>query len=151
MYECDIQAMENFSVKDIMKKQVITVDSSVSIKDTAKIMSDAGVGCVVVTENSVAVGILTERDFIRRVASVEKPLSTPIKQVMSSPLIVIAPDVSIWELAELMKVRNIHKVPVIGQDRLIGIVTASDLTRICSVGSDSEMRRLCDQILLRMK
>jgi len=143
--------MENFSVKDIMKKQVITVDSSVSIKDTAKIMSDAGVGCIVVTENSVAVGILTERDFIRRVAAVEKPLSTPIKQVMSSPLIVIAPDVSIWELAELMKVRNIHKVPVIGQDRLIGIVTASDLTRICSIGSDSEMRRLCDQILLRMK
>ena len=143
--------MDNFSVKDIMKKQVIAIDSSVSVKDAAKIMDDADVGCVVVTENNLAVGILTERDFIRRVAAHEKPLSTPVKQVMSSPLIVINPDENIWELAELMKVRKIHKVPVVREDRLVGIVTATDITRICSVGSDSEMRRVCDQILLRMK
>ena len=143
--------MDSFSVKDIMKKQVIAIDSSISIKDAAKIMDDADVGCVVVTENNLAVGILTERDFIRRVAAHEKPLTIPVKQVMSSPLIVINPDENIWELAELMKIRKIHKVPVVQEDRLVGIVTATDLTRICSVGSDSEMRRVCDQILLRMK
>jgi CBS domain-containing protein len=138
-------------VKDIMKNQVITVDSSVSIKDAAKIMDDAGVGCVVIMEKNVAVGIVTERDFVRRVAAKEKPFSTTVKEVMSSPLIVTSPDESVWELAELMKLRRIHKVPVVQENRLVGIVTTTDLTRLCSAGSDSEMRRIADQIFLRMK
>jgi predicted transcriptional regulator len=70
---------------------------------------------------------------------------------MSSPLIVVNPDESVWELAEIMKLRRIHKVPVVLENRLIGIVTTTDLTKICSAGSDSEMRRVADQILLRMK
>jgi CBS domain-containing protein len=138
-------------VRDIMKNQVITVDSSVSIKDAAKIMTDASVGCVVVMEKNAAVGIVTERDFVRRIAAKEKPLSAPVKEVMSSPLIVINPDETVWELAELMKLRRIHKVPVVQESRLVGIVTTTDLTRLCSAGADSEMRRVADQILLRLK
>lgn len=75
----------------------------------------------------------------------------PVKEVMSSPLIVISPDESVWELAEIMKLRRIHKVPVVRENRLVGIVTATDITKLCSIGSDSEMRRIADQILLRMK
>jgi CBS domain-containing protein len=144
-------SLDNFSAKDIMKHQVITVDSSMSVIDTAKIMDDVGIGCVVVIENNIAVGIVTERDFVKRVVSRGIPLSTQIKQVMSSPLIVVNPEENIWEVAELMKQRKIHKVPVVHQNLLVGIVTATDLTRICSIGSDSEMRRITDQILLRMK
>ena len=144
--------MSNTFVKDIMKNTVISVDSSLTVKDAAKMMEDSGVGCVVVMDNGVATGILTERDFVRRIAAHEKPLSTPVKEVMSSPLIVINPDETVWQLAELMKQRRIHKVPVVNEDgRLIGIVTSTDLTRICSIGSESEMRKICDQILLRMK
>lgn len=138
-------------VQNIMKRQVITVDSSITVKDAAKIMEDTGVGCVIVMEQNIAIGILTERDFVRRVAAHEKPLSTSVKAVMSSPLIVISPDESVWELAEIMKLRRIHKVPVVRENRLVGIVTTTDLTKICSAGSDSEMRRVADQILLRMK
>ena len=138
-------------VQNIMKHQVITVDSSVTIKDAAKMMEDAGVGCVIVMDQNIAVGILTERDFVRKVAAHEKPLSTSVKEVMSSPLIVINPDESVWELAEIMKLRRIHRVPVVLENRLVGIVTATDLTKICSAGSDSEMRRVADQIFLRMK
>jgi CBS domain-containing protein len=139
-------------VKDIMKNAVISIDSSLTVKDAAKMMDDSGVGCVVVMENGVAVGILTERDFVRRIAAPEKSLSIPVKEAMSSPLIVINPDETVWELAELMKQRRIHKVPVVNEEgRLIGIATSTDLTRICSIGSESEMRKICDQILLRMK
>ena len=146
-----LDAMDNFSVKDIMKHQVVTVNSAMSIMDTAKMMDDAGIGCVVVIENNIAVGIVTERDFVKRVAARGIPMTTPIKQVMSAPLIVVNPDENIWEVAELMKQRRIHKVPVVHQNLLVGIVTTSDLTRICSLGSDSEMRRITDQIILRMK
>lgn len=138
-------------VQNIMKKQIITVDSSITVKDAAKIMEDTGVGCVIVMEQNIAVGILTERDFVRRIVAHEKPLSTFVKDVMSSPLIVVNPDESVWELAEIMKLRRIHKVPVVLENRLVGIVTATDLTKICSAGSDSEMRRVADQILLRIK
>lgn len=143
--------MSHTFVKDIMKKTVISVDSSLTVKDTAKMMKDAGVGCVVVTENNLSIGIATERDFVRKIIAAEKSSSTPIKEIMSSPLIVISSDETVWELAELMKQRRIHKVPVIDQDKLVGIVTSTDLTKLCSIGSDSEMRKICDQILLRMK
>jgi CBS domain-containing protein len=106
---------------------------------------------VVVIENNIAVGIVTERDLVKKVVSRGIPMTTPIKQVMSSPLIVVNPEENIWEVAELMKQRRIHKVPVVHQNLLVGIVTTTDLTRICSVGSDSEMRRITDQIILRMK
>ena len=146
-----LESMDNFSAKDIMKNQVVTVDSAMSVMDTAKIMDDAGIGCVVIIENNIAIGIVTERDFVKRVVSRGLPLSTPIKKIMSSPLIVTSPDENIWEVAELMKQRRIHKVPVVHQNLLVGMITATDLTRICSIGSDSEMRRITDQILLRMK
>jgi len=146
-----LHTLDNFSVKDIMKHQVVTVNSAMSVMDTAKMMDDAGIGCVVVIENNIAVGIVTERDFVKRVAARGIPMTTPIKQIMSSPLIVVNPEENIWEVAELMKQRRIHKVPVVHQNLLVGIVTTTDLTRICSVGSDSEMRRITDQIILRMK
>ena len=146
-----LESLDNFSAKDIMKNQVVTVDSSMTVLDTAKMMDDANIGCVVVLENNIAVGIVTERDFVKRVVSKGIPLTTPIKKIMSSPLIVVNPEENIWEVAELMKQRRIHKVPVVQESRLVGIVTTTDLTRICSIGSDSEMRRITDQILLRMK
>src|SRR5690242_13271942 len=99
--------MDHSFVEEIMKKSVITIDSSLTVKDAAKMMEDAGVGCLVVMENNAPVGILTERDFVRRIAAHEKSLSTPVKEVMSSPLIVISPDETVWELAELMKQRRI--------------------------------------------
>ena len=143
--------MDGNLVKGIMKSNVISIDSSMTVKDAAKMMNDAGVGCIVVMEKNSTVGILTERDFVRKIIAQEKSLSTPVKDVMSSPLITIDPDESVWELAQLMKVKCIHKVPVADKGKLIGIVTSTDLTRLCSIGSDAEMSKICDQILLRMK
>ena len=70
---------------------------------------------------------------------------------MSSPLIAIGPDETVWEAAQIMKTKNIHKLPVKQDNQIIGIVTTTDLVKICSVGSDSEMRRICDQIITRME
>jgi len=134
-----------------MIDKVATLDSSSMIKDAAKIMDEKNIGCVIVTQNNQPVGILTERDFVRRIASKEKPLTSPLEEVMSSPLISIDPGETVWEAAEQMKVKNIHKLPVIYNDKVIGIITTSDLVEICSVGSDSEMRRICDKILTRMQ
>jgi CBS domain-containing protein len=142
--------MANTFVKDIMKKNVLTIDESMSVQDAAQMMNDADVGCVIVTSKNKPIGILTERDFVK-IAADGKPLFTELSGVKSFPLIVTSPDETVWEAAEIMKSRGIHKLPVQDGDNVIGIVTTSDLVKICSIGSDSEMRNICDQILMRMK
>ncbi|MBI5146192.1 MAG: CBS domain-containing protein [Thaumarchaeota archaeon] len=138
-------------VRDIMKKNVISIDSSMTVNDAAKMMDDASIGAIVVLENGIAVGIITERDLVRRIIAKERPLSTNVKVAMSSPLIVINPDDTVWDLAQLMKTRRIHRVPAVKDNRLVGMVTTSDIVRLCSIGSDDEMSKITEQILLRMK
>ncbi len=143
--------MAHTFVKDVMISNVATLDASSMIKDAAKLMDEKNIGCIIITQNDLPIGILTERDFVKRIASKEKPLTSTLKEVMSSPLISIDPDETVWEAAEQMKVNNIHKLPVIKENEISGIITTSDLVEICSVGSDSEMRRICDEIITRMQ
>lgn len=142
--------MDEYFARDIMKEEVVTVDSAATIMDAAKKMDEKNIGCVIVMEKEKPLGILTERDFVKKIAINEKPMSTPVKSVMSSPLISVDPDATVWELAELMKIKRVHKVPVIQENKLLGIVTTTDITALCSIGSDSEMRQVCQQILLRL-
>lgn len=138
-------------MNQIMNKSVLTADKSTTIQEAAQKMKDLGVGCVIVTEDSKPIGILTERDFVTKVAAEGRPLFTEISEIMSSPLITIDPEETVWEASEKMKEKQIHKLPVKENDQVVGIVTTTDIVRISSVGSDSQMRRICDQILLRMK
>ena len=143
--------MAHTFVEDVMISDLATLDASTSIKDGAKIMDEKDIGCIIVTKDNLPVGILTERDFVQRVAAKEVPLSSTLDVVMSSPLIAINPDETVWEAAQIMKTKNIHKLPVKQDNQVVGIVTTTDLVKICSLGSDSEMSRICDQILVRMK
>ncbi len=131
-------------VKDMMKKQIISIDISLTVKEAAKMMEDAGVSCLVVTSKNMPVGILTERDFVTKIASLDKSSSTPVQNVMSLPLVTVSPSDTARKLAELMKEKKIHKVPVIEGNRLVGIVTATDLIRKCVIDSDSDMRQICN-------
>ena len=106
-------------------------------------MSDSGVGCLVVIRENIPVGILTERDFVTRIVFLAEPSSMPVRDVMSSPLIAIRPKETIRNLAELMKEKKIHKVPVVDGNKLVGIVTATDLIRKCVIGSDLDMKQIC--------
>lgn len=143
--------MAHTFVKDVMISGVATLDVSTSIKDAAKLMDEKNIGCIIVTKNQLPIGILTERDFVKRITAKEKLLTSPLEQVMSSPLIEINPNETVWEAAQIMKTNNIHKLPVTKDNKVIGIVTTTDLVKICSIGSDSEMRRICDQIITRMQ
>jgi len=143
--------MAHTFVKDVMIRDVVTLDISTSVKEAAKLMDKNNIGCVIVTKNQLPIGILTERDFVKRIAAEGKPLYAPLEEVMSSPIIEVPPDETVWEAAQIMKTNNIHKLPVKKDNQIIGIVTATDLVKICSIGSDSEMRRICDQIITRMQ
>lgn len=143
--------MDSTFVNQFMSKNVLTADKSTSLQEAAQNMAKLNIGCVIVTENSNPIGIITERDFVTKVAAEGRPLFTEISEVMSSPLITIDPEETIWEASEMMKEKLIHKLPVKENDKIVGIITTTDIVKISSVGSDSEMRRICDQILLRMR
>jgi len=142
--------MASTFVKDIMKKNVITIDEAESIQDAAQQMQTANVGCVIVTKNNNPVGIITERDFVTKVAAEGRPLFTEVSEVMSLPLTTVDPDETVWDAADIMRTKGIHKLPVQEGTKIVGIVTTTDLVKLCSYGSDSQMRNICDQILMRI-
>ena len=116
-------------VKQIMNSSVVSVNSSVTATDVAKMMEDTGVGAVVVLENNVPVGIATDRDFAIKIAAHSYPIDTPVRRIMSSPLISIDPDSDLWVASDLMSTRNVRKLPVIDDDKVVGIITSSDLVK----------------------
>jgi len=143
--------MAHTFVKDVMIDELATLDASTKILDAAKLMAEKNIGCIIVTEKDLPVGIITERDFVRRIVAQEISHQSPIVEVMTTPLITIDPDETVWEAAQIMKTNNIHKLPVQKAHKIMGIITTTDLVRVCSAGSDSEMRRICDQIIARME
>lgn len=116
-------------VKEIMSNSVVSVDSSVSATDAAKMMEDSDVGAIIVLENGSPVGIVTDRDFAIKITAHSYPLDTPIRRMMSSPLISIDPDSDLWTASDLMSSRNVRKLPVIDDARIVGIIMSSDLVR----------------------
>jgi CBS domain-containing protein len=131
-------------VKDMMQKQIVSIDVSLTVKEAAKVMDNTGVSCLVITKDKVPVGILTERDFVTKITSLDKSSSTSVQNVMSYPLITVTPSDTAKKIAELMREKNIHKIPVIEGDRLVGIVTVTDLIKKCIIDSDLEMRQICN-------
>ena len=119
--------LENILVKDVMTKSVISVDSSTSANDSAKRMEDAKIGSIVVIENSIPVGIITDRDFTIKIVGHAYPIDTPVRRLMSFPLITIMPDSHCGVAADLMSSMKIKKLPVVDDDRVVGIITVTDL------------------------
>ena len=116
-------------VKQIMNNFVVSVDSSVTATDAAKMMEDTGVGSVVVLDNNLPVGIVTDRDFAIKITAHSYPIDTPVRRIMSSPLISIDPDSDLSVASDLMSTRNVKKLPVIDDDKVVGMLTSSDLVK----------------------
>jgi len=142
--------MASTFVNQIMKTDVVSIDENENVQDAAQQMIKSNIGCIIITRDGIPFGIFTESDFVR-IAAKGNPLFTRLSEVMSTPLVVISPEETLWEAADIMRKKNIHKLPIQDKNKIVGIITASDLVQVCSMGSDSEMGKICDAILLRIK
>ena len=131
---------KTINIGDVMTKSVISVDATLTINETAKMMEDAKVGAVIVMEDNVPVGIVTDRDFSVKVAAHSYQITEPVKQIMSSPLFSINSDESVRIAADLMHERKIRKLPVIDDGNIVGIITATDIVNLLSVSVEEDMR-----------
>lgn len=110
---------------------VVTMGYEDSLLKAIKLMDAGDLNCIVITESGDAVGIITRSDVISVVAKGVDIKRVPVKDVMKSPLVTIEQDSSIETLLRLMEEKKIHHVPVMKQDKLVGIV---DSKRIRSLG-----------------
>ncbi|MBS7627077.1 CBS domain-containing protein [Candidatus Bathyarchaeota archaeon] len=117
-------------VRDVMSGNVKTVRPNSTILEVVRKMNKFDVGSVVVVEGDRPVGIITERDILRRVLEVTlAPEALKAKEIMSSPLVTIGDHATLEEAARMMAERNIKKLPVVQDGRLIGIVTTTDIVK----------------------
>jgi CBS-domain-containing membrane protein len=117
-------------VRDVMTKAVKTARIDTSVRDAARKMNKFFIGSILIIDKNKLVGILTERDILRSV--VEQGIDSSIikvKDIMSSPVITIYPDTSIEDAAQLMVKKQIKKLPVVDDGKLVGIVTSMDLMK----------------------
>ena len=113
-------------VKDVMTKNVITIDSNQTILDAYKKYRDNKVGSLVVTDSDKCIGIVTERDLIEK--SIDKDLKTTfVKDIMTSNVRTISPSDNLDTASELMERYNIKKLPVLYNDNITGIITINDI------------------------
>ena len=131
---------KTINIGDVMTKSVISVDATLTINETAKMMEDAKVGAVIVMEDNVPVGIVTDRDFSVKVAAHTYQITEHVKQRMSSPLFSINSDEPVRIAADLMHERKIRKLPVIDDGNVVGIITATDIVNLLSVSVEEDMR-----------
>ena len=131
-----------------MTKSIITVDVDTTVADSAKMMEDSKVGAILVTEKNAPVGIVTDRDFAIKVVAHAYNPTTPVRMIMSSPLYTISPDEPVRMIADFMYTRGIRKLPVIDNDKVIGIVTATDLVRQFAVCTGDDLKKMyCESIV----
>jgi CBS domain-containing protein len=115
-------------VRDIMSKNVKVVRLDTSVKEVVATMNKFDIGSIIVVQGERPVGIITERDILKRqVEPCLAPETLTARHIMSSPVITINEDVSIEEAARLMAKKRAKRLPVMNNGKLVGIITYTDI------------------------
>jgi len=124
-------------VKEAMKTNLVMVEPTTTVLEAAKRMKKNRIGNVLVVEKKQPVGILTESDILKKVVAEGKNASEVlVEEVMSTPVVVADPYISLEEAMKTMGKCNIRRLPVIENGELIGVITQKDISRISPVLHD---------------
>ncbi len=132
------------TIKDIMTKEVVTIDINKSVFEAAQLMTSKALGCLIIVDRGLPVGILTERDIVRRIVAKRTSVDLKVAEVMTKTLITVDPDTSLKEAARIMSTNKIRRLPVLKQGQLVGIVVASDFVR--NVGKKTTTEEILDAL-----
>ncbi len=111
-------------------REVFTIAPEESVFEAIRRMAEKGIGALVVTEGGEPVGILTERDYARKVIlKGRSSKETPVREIMSSPVIFIRPEQTIEEAMAIMTEKKIRHLPVLAEGRLGGLISIGDVVK----------------------
>jgi CBS domain-containing protein len=126
------------TIRDLMVRKVITLHAHASVYQAVKLMNENKIGCLVIVHNGETVGILTERDLLERVLEkCKNPKNTNLFEVMTNHVITGNPDMEIPEAARLMFENKVKKLPIVEGNKLVGMVTLTDIARATSVNEET--------------
>jgi len=121
-------------VKEAMKTNLVLIKAAANVLEAAKLMKKRKIGNVIVVENNQPIGILTESDILKKVVAEGKNVKDVIiKDIMSTPVIVIDPYVTLDKAMKTMTKCNIRRLPVVENDELIGVITEKDIFRLSPI------------------
>lgn len=115
------------TVADVMTRNPVTANSTDPVRDVARQMRDADTGAIIVLDNGTVSGIVTDRDIVVRVLAEGKDADTPVSEACTSDATTVGPDTSIEQVIQLMRSGAIRRLPVVQNDRPVGIVSIGDL------------------------
>ncbi|MEB3778699.1 MAG: CBS domain-containing protein [Desulfurococcales archaeon] len=123
------EALRRYRVEELMTKDPVAISPTTTVLEAAKLMDEIGVGALpVVDRDRRLIGIFSERDIVRRVIAKERPLATPISEVMTRDVIIIGPNDTVEDALKLMARFNIRHLPVVDEKGvLIGIISIKDI------------------------
>ena len=121
--------MKAADVRSIMSSPVVTVLFNEPVKVAVSKMIEHQVGAVVVMSGGLPVGMITERDLLKIVAEGRDPNKILTSEAMSKPLVTVGPDALVTQVIALMKEKAIRRIPIVKENRLIGIVTEKEIIR----------------------
>jgi CBS domain-containing protein len=126
---------------------VFEIDGGASVFEAVQLMVEMNTGSLLVTEGGEITGIVTERDYLRRVTLEGRAeRETGVREIMSSPLIVASPQTTVDECMALMTDRRIRHVPVVEEGKVVGLVSIGDLVKFKSKLQTFEIQYLTDYI-----
>ena len=115
------------NIREVMTSNPRCVSPADSIQNAARIMRDCDTGAVPVVENGRPVGIVTDRDIVVRAVADGSQLNRPVREIVTGNIVCASPDMSTHEAADLMSEHQVRRLPVVDNDRLVGIVSLGDL------------------------
>ena len=137
-------------VADVLREKgsaVQSVDASATVFDAIRRMVGSNVGSLLVTDSGSICGIVTERDYLRRVALEGRTSkTTPVRDIMSSPVLGVHPDADVEDAMALMTGRRVRHLPVFERGSLLGIVSIGDLVKHVSRERQFEIQKLTEYI-----
>ena len=115
-------------VRDIMEKNVITIEQDKSALDAAHLISEKDISFLVVVKDGTPTGIVSERDFVRKVVANDKQASKiPLSEIMSYKFRWVEPSTTIEEAVQKMLNNNIRRLIILENNKLVGVITQTDL------------------------
>lgn len=125
------------------RSEVVTIAPTASVFDALSLMADRNIGALVVTEGGAVLGVISERDYARKVILIGKSSrETEVRDIMGSPALTVPTSATVGECLALMTQRYLRHLPVVDQGLLVGIVSIGDLVKALIADQEERLGRM---------
>lgn len=123
--------MKEIRVKEVMSRSPMVLDMNTDVSSAVKRMVQRGISTIIVTKEGIPVGIVTDRDLVVKVVARDiNPSEIKLGDIMSSPLVVVDENERLERAASMMNKKKIRKLPVVSDDRIVGLLSENDIVKI---------------------